>query len=141
MERSRLGGGTDEFRLIRRAGAVVVDAVAVGLAVGLVAVAVSLVVGELTVAGGWGFPVVYLGYYAVLEGVSGRTLGKRAFGLVVVEADGTSCGPRAAAIRTACRVLDGIAFYLVGLVVALVTDGDRRIGDLAAGTRVVYTDE
>jgi uncharacterized RDD family membrane protein YckC len=40
-------------------------------------------------------------------------------------------------VRNVLRIVDGILNYAVGLVVMLVTDGRQRIGDLAAGTRVV----
>ena len=45
---------------------------------------------------------------------------------------------REIAVRTVLRVIDGIALYMVGLIVMLVT-GERRqrIGDLAASTIVV----
>lgn len=80
-----------------------------------------------------------LGYYGVLEAISGQTLGKRALGVRVVGEDRSST-PAAGkiAIRTLLRLIDGILFYLVGLIVVLVT-GERRqrLGDLAAGTFVV----
>jgi uncharacterized RDD family membrane protein YckC len=37
------------------------------------------------------------------------------------------------------RAVDGAAFYLVGAAIAVLTDGDRRLGDVAAGTQVVHT--
>lgn len=135
--RSFLGGGTDVGRLARRAGAVVVDALIVGVALALAAVALALLVGEPLSGGRWGVPLVYLGYYVAFEGTVATTPGKRLLGLTVVGEDGSPCGPRKAAIRTICRAVDGVGFYLVGLAVAVVTDGDRRLGDLAAGTRVV----
>lgn len=131
------GGETDVGRLARRAGAVVVDALIVGLALALAAVAVALLGGSPPSAGQWGVPLVYLGYHAGFEGTVATTPGKRLLGLTVVGEDGSPCGPWAAAIRTVCRAVDGIGFYILGVAVALATDGDRRLGDLAAGTRVV----
>ena len=44
-------------------------------------------------------------YFALAEGITGTTLGKRLFGLRVVRAgDGRPCGPLAAVVRTALRL-------------------------------------
>ncbi len=136
-----LGDGTNAGRLARRAGAVVVDALIVGLVLALAAVALRLFLGGSPSAGRWGVPVGYIGYYIAFEGTVATTPGKRLFSLAVVDEDGLPCGPRKAAVRTVCRAVDGIGFYIVGVAVALVTDGDRRLGDLAAGTRVVDADD
>ena len=84
-------------------------------------------------------PVWFLGYYVLFEGTTGQTPGKRLFGLMVLGRDGSRCTLRAAAIRTVLRAVDGAAFYLVGAGIAVLTDGDRRLGDVAAGTQVVHT--
>ena len=82
--------------------------------------------------------VLALAYYGVAEAISGQTIGKRLLSVRVVGADGDAAGSGQIAIRTILRLVDGIAFYLVGLVVVLAT-GERRqrLGDLAAKTRVV----
>jgi len=69
---------------------------------------------------------------------SGRSLGKRVFGLRVLRADGTPIGGREAMLRNLVRVADVFpGFYLVG-VLSVVFDGRfRRLGDLVAGTVVV----
>jgi uncharacterized RDD family membrane protein YckC len=86
---------------------------------------------------GW---VLY--YYFALELLTGQTVGKKLMGLRVAQADGGPADMRQVAIRTVLRVVDGIALYLVGLVVMLVT-GERRqrLGDLAAGTVVTTAAE
>ena len=84
-------------------------------------------------------PTWFLGYYVLFEGTVGQTPGKRLFGLMVLGRDGSRCTLRAAAIRTVLRAVDGAAFYLVGAAIAVLTDGDRRLGDVAAGTQVVHT--
>ena len=78
-------------------------------------------------------------YYFISEWLTGRTLGKALLGLRVVSGAGTSPAGGAVAIRTLLRVIDFLpAFYLLGLVVILVTGQRRkRRGDLAAGTTVV----
>ena len=89
-----------------------------------------------------GFDFVVLGwalyYYFACESSSGQTLGKRLMKLRVVRLDSSPAGMGEVAVRTVLRVIDGIAFYLVGLIVMLVT-GERRgrLGDLAARTMVV----
>ena len=86
--------------------------------------------------------VIFLGwalyYYFACESGGGQTIGKRLMKLRVVRADGGHAGMREIFVRTILRVIDGIALYLVGLIVMLVT-GERRqrLGDLAGGTVVV----
>jgi len=96
-------------------------------ALGLAAVGLSLAV----------LVPVYLTYSFAFEWLYGRTPGKVNRGLVVVTADGGDVGLRAAAVRNLLRYVDlvGVPPLVLGLVVALVADG-RRVGDLAAGTRV-----
>lgn len=83
--------------------------------------------------------LVALAYYFVTEAFwGGRTVGKRLLGLRVASADGGAAGPGQIALRTLLRTIDGIGFYLVGLVAVLATGRRRqRLGDLAAKTRVV----
>ena len=78
-------------------------------------------------------------YYFATEAAWGQTLGKRLLGLRVAERDGGGRpGPGKVAVRTLLRIVDGFpAFYLLGLIVMLVTPGKQRVGDLAAGTTVV----
>lgn len=128
--------GANTGRLARRAAALVVDALLVGLLFGLAAAAAALFPGASPLANRWSLPVAYLLYHVGFEGTYGYTPGKRLVGLVVVRDDGAPCDLQAAAIRNVLRVVDGALFYLVGLAVVLVTDRDRRIGDLVAGTTV-----
>lgn len=82
--------------------------------------------------------VVGLPYHVVLEGAFGRTVGKRAFGVAVVSVDNGDCTYAAATIRTLFRFVDWLpAGYLLAFVAMALTDGRRRLGDVAAGTRVV----
>jgi uncharacterized RDD family membrane protein YckC len=80
-------------------------------------------------------------YYFALEMMTGQTLGKRAMGIKVVRSDGSPADMRAIGIRTVLRLIDGFAFYLVGLVVMLATkDRRQRLGDLAGDTVVTTAD-
>jgi uncharacterized RDD family membrane protein YckC len=82
--------------------------------------------------------VLFLAYYTFMEGYYGQTLGKMALGIKVIREDsGQAPGFGKAAIRTVLRIIDGIAFYLVGFIVALVSDKNQRLGDMAARTLVV----
>jgi uncharacterized RDD family membrane protein YckC len=77
-------------------------------------------------------------YYFASEAMTGRTLGKRLLGLRVAATDGGRAGAGQVAVRTAFRLVDGIAFYLIGLIVVLASGRRRqRLGDLAARTTVV----
>ena len=79
-----------------------------------------------------------IGYYVLLEGYLGQTLGKMAVGIkVVAEATGQTPGIAAAAIRTVLRIVDGLFAYTVAFVTVLVSDQRQRFGDMAARTLVV----
>lgn len=45
----------------------------------------------------------------------------------------------AVVVHNLLRIVDGIFFYLVGLIVMLATQRKQRVGDLAAKTVVVRT--
>jgi len=75
-------------------------------------------------------------YYLVAEGWFGATLGKAIVGIRVLRSDGSRCGLRASMIRNALRVVDGIAAYLVGFLVAVLSKRRQRIGDRVADTVV-----
>jgi uncharacterized RDD family membrane protein YckC len=82
----------------------------------------------------WLYPVVF-------EVRSGATPGKRIMGLTVVHDDGTPVGVSASMIRNLLRTIDFLPiFYGAGLVSTLADRDFRRLGDLAAGTLVVYAD-
>jgi uncharacterized RDD family membrane protein YckC len=116
---------------------VAVMMVALGVAVGLVAGdGAGMTTALRAVLLGWA-----LFYYFALESGAGQTVGKRVMGLRVTMADGSHADMRAVAVRTVLRVIDGFAFYVVGLIVMLAT-GERRqrLGDLAGGTIVTSAD-
>lgn len=84
-----------------------------------------------------------IGYGIVCEAsLGGRTLGKRLFGLRVLDAAGLRLSLRQVVLRNLLRFVDALpAFYLLGAVSALVTRRAQRVGDLVAGTVVVRTRE
>jgi uncharacterized RDD family membrane protein YckC len=72
----------------------------------------------------------------------GQTPGKRAMGLAVLNDDGTPVRWPGALTRNLLRAVDFLPFlYGVGLVSMLANRDFKRLGDLAAGTVVVYQPE
>jgi len=69
----------------------------------------------------------------------GQTLGKRLLRLRVVDAQGLRLTVPQIVLRNLLRFVDALpAFYLVGGLAALVSARSQRLGDLAAGTLVVW---
>jgi uncharacterized RDD family membrane protein YckC len=82
----------------------------------------------------WLYPVLFEVYGA------GATPGKRMSGLVVLHDDGTPVGWPASVVRNTVRFVDFLpAFYATAFVAMLLDPASRRLGDLAAGTVVVYS--
>jgi uncharacterized RDD family membrane protein YckC len=72
----------------------------------------------------------------------GQTPGKRLFRLAVLNDDGTPVRWPGALTRNLLRAADFLPFlYGVGLITMLVNRDFKRLGDLAAGTVVVYQAE
>lgn len=99
--------------------------------------------------GGFGMGLFFLAWF-FLEWLApawfevnwgGATPGKKALGLVVLHDDGTPVGWPAALARNLLRAIDFLPlFYAVGLVAMLMNREFKRLGDLAAGTIVVYSE-
>lgn len=87
----------------------------------------------LLFVGEWFYPVVCEVYF------QGATPGKRLLGIKVLHDDGTPVGFGASLIRNLVRFADFLPFaYGFGLVSMLIQKDFKRLGDLAAGTVVVY---
>ncbi len=91
-----------------------------------------------------------LAYFAVtlLYGIvielmwQGQTVGKRVLGLRVMDVAGGRLQPSQIIMRNLLRPLDALPlFYLVGASACLASRHFQRLGDLAAGTVVVRTEE
>ena len=80
------------------------------------------------------------GYYIFFEMLwNGQSPGKRWLGLRVLRTDGTPIGLSEAIIRNLIRIVDFLpAYYGVGVITMFLNEQARRLGDLAAGTLVVY---
>jgi len=107
---------------------------------------ISIVAGMLH-AEGLGIALVLIGmfclewlYPIVFElGRRGATPGKRALGLRVIMDTGLPITPAAAFTRNLLRTADFLPFaYAFGIVAMLLNRDCKRLGDLAAGTLVVY---
>ena len=84
--------------------------------------------------------LAFLAYYFLFESLFSRTPGKLLMGLVVRKFDGSKCGWREAAIRTAFRVLEVNPIFLGGLpacAIILISNHRQRLGDKVADTLVV----
>ena len=81
----------------------------------------------------WFYPVVF----EVWRG--GQTIGKKALHIKVINDDGTPVTFAASLIRNLLRVVDFLrVFYVAGILTSLCNRHFKRLGDLAAGTLVVY---
>ena len=81
-------------------------------------------------------------YPAWFEATWGSTPGKRAFGLVVLNEDGTPLRWSASLTRNLLRAVDFLpALYFAGFVTMVMNRDFKRLGDFAANTLVVYREE
>jgi uncharacterized RDD family membrane protein YckC len=84
----------------------------------------------------WLYPVLFEVYF------NGATPGKRAFGLMVMQDDGSPVTFAGSLTRNLLRFADFLPFlYAFGLVAMVCNRDCKRLGDLAAGTLVVYRDK
>jgi uncharacterized RDD family membrane protein YckC len=84
----------------------------------------------------WLYPVIFEMLW------NGSTPGKRAFSLMVVNDNGTPITIGASVIRNMLRAVDFLPMlWAFGLVSMLFSRDFKRLGDLAAGTVVVYRDK
>jgi uncharacterized RDD family membrane protein YckC len=84
--------------------------------------------------------LTYLLYHTVLEiAMRGRTPGKRMAGIRIVARNGSSPTIAAQLVRNVFRLIDSFPVgYGVGLFTCLLTRDHVRVGDLAAGTLMIY---
>jgi uncharacterized RDD family membrane protein YckC len=93
---------------LQRLGAAIVDAIVVGIVVGLLEAVLGRGVGGLIAL------AVGIGYYGYLEGsASGQTIGKRALGIRVYDfRQGGPIGTSRGILRYFARILSAIPFFL-----------------------------
>lgn len=91
-----------------------------------------------TAVDGFWLWVVAIGYYVLLEGFFGQTVGKAAVGIRVTNVEGHRAAVQQILLRNVVRVIDWLpGFYFLGALVARVSGGRQRIGDHLARTLVV----
>jgi hypothetical protein len=74
--------------------------------------------------------------------MAGRTPGKRMAGVRIVTVEGMVPGVGAIVVRNLFRFVDGLPMlYVAGLVTTILTPRSQRIGDLAAGTVLIYDEQ
>jgi uncharacterized RDD family membrane protein YckC len=84
----------------------------------------------------WGYPIICEVYF------DGRTIGKRMLDIEVLRADGLPVGWRESTLRNLLLVADFLPMmYATGLICMLFDGQFRRLGDIVAGTQVVYRDK
>lgn len=84
--------------------------------------------------------IAFVLLYSALQGATGVTPGKAAFGLKVVNEQGERPGFGKSLLRTVLWAVDLAPWCipgLVGFITGLTTKGHRRVGDMAAKTFVV----
>ncbi len=141
--------------LPRRLGALIVDALVISLLDAIVNGTLGVtrvtsgVVPSMTTGGFASFTtqttvdwfwltLLWVAYYAVLEGLFGATVGKRIAGVRVTDLSGRRIGWQAAILRNVGRLLDALPFlYLLGGILTLNSKQHQRLGDRFAGTLVV----
>jgi len=83
--------------------------------------------------------LVALLYFTVSEAMFGASPGKYWMRLKVVRLDGRPLGLGEVIVRNLLKPIDFLpVLYLLGGLLVLATPGAQRLGDLAAGTTVVY---
>jgi uncharacterized RDD family membrane protein YckC len=84
--------------------------------------------------------VMFLGgflYHSLLEGLRGKTIGKKICGIIVLKEDFSKCTVGRGFLRNLMWIVDGFFYYLVAAVAMAGTMKWQRLGDLVAGTIVV----
>ncbi|GAB1259253.1 RDD family protein [Aurantivibrio plasticivorans] len=100
---------------------------------------------SLTGAAGWGILLIiwfsFSWFYSVLFEVlsEGQTPGKKWMGIAVVNDDLTSIGWGTSIVRNFIRFADAMPIaYFAGIITMANTKHFQRLGDLAAGSLVIY---
>lgn len=81
--------------------------------------------------------VIYIGYFTLLEGSKGQTIGKMVTKIKVVREDGKPIDMNQALTRNILRIIDGLFAYLIGAILIWRSDKKQRLGDSIAKTIVV----
>ncbi|MGB9334921.1 MAG: RDD family protein [Candidatus Acidiferrales bacterium] len=88
--------------------------------------------------------LIFIGYFAIFEAIwNGQTPGKRIIRIRVIKDTGRPIAPSEAVARNLMRLVDQMPVFLygVGIVSALISRQNKRLGDFVAGTIVVHEQE
>ena len=87
--------------------------------------------------------IIYFFYHPILEtAMRGSTPGKRTAGVRLVTLEGYTPGIGSILIRNLFRLIDGLpGVYTIGIIVTMLAKNHVRIGDMAAGTVLIYDKE
>lgn len=134
-----------------RAGAHAIDLILLGLSYALLFVLVTEIffrTAEWSVRPAWDtmtaivILIVFaslIGYFVICECTMGQTVGGRIVGLRVLQDNGRPVTVLSSFLRNLLRIIDILPFgYTVGLVVSFLHPQGKRLGDLLAGTVVIY---
>jgi uncharacterized RDD family membrane protein YckC len=91
----------------------------------------------LLMCAGIPWAIVWLLIFSATEGSSGATPGKWLLGIRVLGTDLRPCGFGRAFIRNILKFVDGFFNFMVGVMVAGLSENWQRVGDMAARTVVV----
>jgi uncharacterized RDD family membrane protein YckC len=81
---------------------------------------------------------LYHGYFIYFEFKKSQTPGKKLFGLKVASLDGSRLTKKQCITRELFKWIDN--FYVTALISIISTEKDQRIGDIVAGTYVIYSE-
>jgi uncharacterized RDD family membrane protein YckC len=151
-------GDLEPAGLGKRFGAVLVDGVLISVFSGILMMVLTQVLLSGIAAGGQGASeglmgsllggtavllllapmIVFFLYYVILEAHMSSTPGKKVLGMKIVSDDGGDISGVQSLIRNVLRYVDIFpSAYIVGVIAILVSDENKRIGDMVAGTQVV----
>lgn len=94
--------------------------------------------GTLAVLTMLSFVVALCLYFILMEGLAGRTLGKKLLGIKVIRVDGSPMTMKASLVRNCLRIIDSLFYGAVGALVVINSARNQRLGDMAAKTLVIY---
>ena len=118
----------------------IIDNIIIGIIIGAIGVMVgfSMMAREMVP---WWIGLLYfvigIGYFTLLEGSRGQTIGKMITKIKVVGEDGKPIDMNQALIRNLLRIIDGLFAYLIGAVLIWRSDKKQRLGDNIAKTVVI----
>ncbi|MEX2551619.1 MAG: RDD family protein [Actinomycetota bacterium] len=138
------GGAVEYAGFWTRLGALIIDAILLGVAGGVLGFIIGLFVGTsgadpdvgTTFAALVGI-AVGIAYYVGMESSARQaTVGKLALGIKVTDMQGNRITPGKAAVRYFSKILSGI-ILLIGYIMAAFTARKQALHDIIAGTLVV----